>query len=113
MDQPGDLLNNILARSHVDRTTRRHLNTTFQDFLSYYGSVRHFGKNSDEKNYRTIEKLTMQELDRFRRMTIEVWNAVIAMYQDDDQNDLDDIRSICQVVWFKKVAEQPGGSDFG
>jgi hypothetical protein len=111
MDQPANLLNSILARSHVDRTTRHRLNRTFQDFLSYYGSVRHFGKNRDEQNYRTINKLTIRELDRFRCMTIEVWNAVIAMYQDDDQNDLDEIRSICQVVWFKDLAKQPDGSD--
>lgn len=113
IDQPGDLLNSILALSHVDRITRRRLNGTFQDFLAYYGSVRHFGKNKDERNYRTIEKLTTQELDRFRRMTIEIWDVVISIYRDDDQNDFGLVRSISQVLWFKNLAEQSGGSDFG
>ena len=112
IDQPGDLLSKILARSHVDRTARRRLNSTFQEFLSYYDSVRHFGKSRDEKNYRTIDRLTIQELDRFRRMTIEVWDAIIA-YKDDDQNNLHQMRSICEVVFFRNLAEQPGGSDLG
>jgi hypothetical protein len=64
MDQPGALLSNILARSHVDRTTRRRLYSTFQDFLSYYDSVRHFGRDRDEKNYRTIDRLTIEEMMR-------------------------------------------------
>ena len=109
MDQPGDLLKSILARSRVDRTTRRLLNRTFQEFLAYYGSTRHFGKNKDEKNYRTIENLTMQELDRFRRMTIDVWDTLIAMYRDDDQNNFGDVRSICQVVWFNDLVEKSRG----
>jgi hypothetical protein len=98
MDQPRDLLKRILERSHVDRTTRHRLNRTFQDFLAYYGSTRHFGKNKDEKNYRTMEKLTMQQLDRFRRMTIEVWDTVIAMNPDNEQ-------PICQYVWFNNLPE--------
>ena len=75
--------------------------------------MRHFGKNRDEKNYRTIDRLTRQELDRFCRMTIEVWDVVIEMYQGDDQNDLHEIRSISEVVPFKNLAERPGGRDFG
>jgi hypothetical protein len=110
---PIDLLNSILARGHVDQTTRRRLKSTFKDFLSYYDSVRYFGKNRDERNYRTIEKLTIQELDRFRRMTIEIWDVVISIYRDDDQNDFGLVRSISQVVWYKNLAEQSGGSDFG
>ena len=113
MDQPGALLGKILARSRVDWTTRRRLNNTFAKFLPYYDSVRHFGKNRDEKNYRTIDRLTRQELDRFCRMTIEVWDVVIEMYQGDDQNDLHEIRSISEVVPFKNLAERPGGRDFG
>ena len=61
--QKMDQLNSILKRSHVDRTTRHRLKNTFEEFLKYYGSTRHFGKNKDEKNYRRIEKLTMKELD--------------------------------------------------
>jgi hypothetical protein len=110
MDDPGDLLHKILVQSHADRTTRQRLNRTFQEFLAYYGSVRHFGKNKDEKNYRTIEKLTIQELDRFRRMTIEIWDTVIAMYRQDDQNDFGRMRSICEVVWFDYPAAKSNGT---
>jgi len=72
MDQPGSLLSNILARSQVDRITRHRLNSTFRDFLPYYDSARHFGINKDEKNYRTIDGLTMPELNCFCHMTLEV-----------------------------------------
>lgn len=113
MDEPRALLRKILNGSHVDRLTRRCLNNTFKDFLRYYDSVRHFGKNRDEMNYRIIDRLTLQELDRFCCMTIEVWNTVIAMYKGDDQNDLNEISSICEIVSFNNLAEQPGRSDLG
>jgi hypothetical protein len=100
IDEPNDLLNSILVRGDVDRSTRRRLNREFQEFLPYYDTVRHFGKNRDEKKYRTIEKLTMQELDRFRRMTIEIWDVIIGIYQKDNQDDFKGFRSICEFVWF-------------
>jgi hypothetical protein len=106
MEEPSVLLGSLLANSHVDRTTQRRLNSAFRDFLSYYGAVRHFGKNKYEQNYRTIDQLTVQELDRFRRMTIEIWDIVIAIYKQDNNNDLDEIRSISEVVWFDNLAGQ-------
>jgi hypothetical protein len=105
VDQPGKLLQNILVRSHVDPTTQLRLNSTFQEFLEYYDSVRHFGRARNEKKHRTIDRLTTQEVDRFRRMTLEVWDAVIAMYRDDDQNDLHEMNSISDLVPFKNLAE--------
>lgn len=63
MDQPRDLLNSVLKRSRIDRATRHRLDSTFREFIPYYDSTRHFGRNKDEKNYRRIEKLTMKELD--------------------------------------------------
>ena len=106
MDQPRDLLNSILKRSHVDRATRHRMKKTFQEFLEYYGSTRHFGKNKDEKNYRIIEELTMRELDRFVRMTTEVWDIVIAMNPDKEQ-------PICQHVWFNYLPEKRGSFVLG
>ena len=106
VDQPGDLLGRLLTLNNVGRTTRHRLNSTFRDFLSYYGTVRHFGKNKDDQNYRTIDQLTLQECDRFRRMTIEIWDVIIAMYQRDDNNELGEIRSISEVVGFNDLAEQ-------
>lgn len=104
MDKPGKLLGHILACSHVDRKTRHNFNGTFQDFLRYYGALRHFGENSNEQNYRIIDQLTIQELDRFRRMTIEIWDVVIAIFKDDDNNKLDEISSIAEVVIFEDLA---------
>lgn len=107
MDQPEDLLGALLTRARVDRTTRRRLNSTFQDFLSYYGAVRHFGRNKNEQNYRTVDQLTLGELDRFHSMTIDIWDVVIAMYRKDEENDLDEIRSVLEMVWFRELAKQP------
>lgn len=98
MDQPGVLLGNILIRADVDRTTRSRLNRTFMDFLSYYGAVRHFGENKNKQNYRLIDQLTLKRLDRFFRMTIEIWDIVIAMYRDDPKNYIEDFRSVSDVV---------------
>jgi len=94
MDPPGILLSNFLARSKVDRNTQRRLNKTFGEFLPYYDSVRHFGINKGENHYQTLERLTLAELSRFCCMSLEVWDAVIAMLRDDEQNDLDALGSI-------------------
>jgi len=108
VDQPGHLLGRLLTPNNVDRTTQGRLNRTFRDFLSYYGIVRHFGKNKDDQNYRTIDQLTLQELDRFRHMTVEIWDVILAMYQRDDSNNLGEIgsRSISEVVRFSDLPEQ-------
>ncbi len=106
MAPPGDILNTLLIRTRADRTMRRRLNNTFQDFLKYYDAVRHFGANKNENNYRTVDRLTLEELDRFRRMTIEIWDAVITMYRKEKENDLDEFRSVSEVVEFQELAEQ-------
>lgn len=113
IDQPGALLSKTLTSSHADQTTRRRLNSTFQEFIRYYDSVRHFGRNRDEKHYRTIDGLTVQKLARFCLMTLEVWDVVLASYRDDDQNDLREIRSISELVQFRNLAELGGESDCG
>jgi hypothetical protein len=104
INEPAALLNSILVRGNVDRSARRRLNREFQDFLGYYDTVRHFGQNKDEKNYRTIDKLTVQELDRFRRMTIEVWDVIIAICWKDDRNDMKGFNSISELVWFDDLS---------
>lgn len=103
MDQPGVLLGTLLIRARVDRATRRRLNSTFQDFLSYYGAIRHFGANKDEQNYRTVDQLTLIELDRFRCMTIEIWDVVIALYRKAKENDIEEFRSVSEVVGFRDL----------
>ena len=112
MDQPGGLLSSLLNRTSVDRTTKRLLNNTFGDFLKYYGAIRHFGKNIDDRNYRMVQRLTIGEIDRFRKMTIQIWDLVIEIYRRDKENDIDDdISSVTDVVWFNQLAEQQDGGD--
>jgi hypothetical protein len=107
MDESGDLLNMVLNLASTDRTTQRRLNRTFRDFLSYYGAVRHFGRNKSEENYRRMDHLTLRKLDQFRRMTIEIWDVVIAIYRNDKTNDIDEFRSISEVVPFEELCERP------
>jgi hypothetical protein len=111
MDQPGVLLGILLTRASVDRTTRRRLNNTFQDFLSYYGAIRHFGANKDEQNYRTVDQLKFMELDRFRCMTIEIWDVVIALHRKNKENDIEEFRSVSEVVRFKDLPNNRIESD--
>jgi hypothetical protein len=106
MDQPGELLSSILNQTSVDRTTKRLLNSTFGDFLKYYGAIRHFGRNLDDKNYEIVQKLTISELDRFRKMTIQIWDLVIGIYRQDKENDIDDdLSSVTDIVLFNRLAE--------
>lgn len=110
MDNPGVLLGKILIRARVDQTKRRRLNRTFMEFLSFYGAVRHFGENKNKENYRTIDQLTLKRLDRFFRMTIEIWDIIITMYRGNPENDIDNFSSISDVVKFKDLAEGVYGS---
>ena len=105
MDRPGDMFSSLVKRTNTDRATQRRLNSTFRDFLTYYAAIRHFGKNKNEENYHIIDRLTLAELNRFRQMTIEIWDLVIAMYRKDD-NLLGELSSVSELAYFKELAEQ-------
>lgn len=109
MDQPGDLLSALLNRITSDRTTRRRLNSTFGDFLRYYGAIRHFGRIKDNKNYRAVDELTLDVLNRFRLMAIEIWNLVIDMYHQDKENNIE-FTSVTEVVFFQELAKPGAGT---
>lgn len=112
MDQPGDLLAQVLKRTTADRTTKRQINATFGDFLRYYGAIRHFGRNRDEKNYNLVENLTLVEVDRFRNMTIRIWDLVIGIYRQDPTNDIDeDVSSVTGIVRFRERPEPDASAD--
>jgi len=104
MGQPGDLLSAVLERDSIDKTTKRRLNSTFKDFMSYYGAVRHFGINKGEENYQKLDRLTVKKLDLFRRMTIEIWDIVLAMYRNDEENEIE-IETISEVVQFSELVQ--------
>jgi len=101
MKQPGNLFSNLLNRTNSDRVTRKRLNSVIRDFLNYYAAIRHFGKTKDEKNYKSVDELTLAKLDHFRSMTIEIWDLVIAMYRQDDKNDIGEFSSISNIVHFE------------
>ena len=73
--------------------------------MTYYAAIRHFGKNKNEDNYHIIDRLTLAELNRFRQMTIEIWDLVIAMYRKDD-NLLGELSSVSELAYFTELAEQ-------
>jgi hypothetical protein len=104
MGKPGVLLSTLLKRTNADKTTQKFLKSTFQDFLKYYGTIRHFGKNKDEENYRTIERLTLDKLNRFIKMTIKIWDLVVEMYRQDREIDLDEGFSVTDLVDFKELS---------
>jgi len=75
--------------------------------MTYYAAIRHFGKVKDDKNYKSVDKLTLAKLDDFQRMTIEIWDLVIAIYRKDKENDIDEFSSISEVVYFEKITNKP------
>jgi hypothetical protein len=105
MDKPGNLLSVVLNRASVDKTKKQRLNRTFHDLLSYYGAVRHFGTNKGAENYRKLDRLTVEQLDRFRRMAVEIWDLVIAMYRNNKENDIEEFKSISDVVQFNELVQ--------
>jgi hypothetical protein len=111
MDQPEQLLSTLLNRTSADQTTKRHLNSMFKDFLSYYGAVRHFGANKGEENYRKLDRLTVELVDRFRRMTIQIWDLIIAMYRKNKQNEIEEFQSIAEVVQFNELGKNLAPSE--
>ncbi|MFA5181962.1 MAG: hypothetical protein WC405_11615 [Syntrophales bacterium] len=105
MDQPGEMFSSLVNRACTDRTTRRRLNSTFRDLLTYYAAIRHFGKNKNNTNYHTVDRLTLEKLNRFLHMTIEIWDLVIAMYRHDE-NFLGELSSVSELIYFKEMPEQ-------
>ena len=112
MDQPGKLLSSLLNQTSADQIVKRQLNSTFSDFLKYYGAIRHFGKNLNDRNYEIVQGLTITKLDHFREMTIQIWDLVIGIYRQDNENDFDyDVVSVVDIVSFNQLAYQQDGGD--
>jgi hypothetical protein len=103
MEQPGNLLSSLLNCTNSDRATRKRLNSAFRDFLKYYAAIRHFGRVKDDENYKSVDELTLAKLNRFRSMTIEIWDLIIAYFRQEEENDIEEFSSINEVVNFKKL----------
>lgn len=106
MDTPGHLLSKILNSSHIVRDVKKRLNKGFQDILLVYGAIRHFGKVKNEKNYVLVDKLDLPTVDRFRKLTIDLWDMVIAVQRSNDLNKIDDFKSIAEKVIFDEPPEK-------
>lgn len=109
LDNPGTLLGSILKSADIDHATRKRLNKRFQEFLDYYGAIRHFGRNRDAQIYMKVDDITFTKVRFFRDLSVEIWDTILDIFKRDDQNDLDDIGSITDVVRFKDIAEQEDG----
>lgn len=103
LNQPDILLSNLLNSATTDRIKKNKLKSMFRDFLVYYGATRHFGKTKDNNKYLTLEKLTLSEVNRFKKMTIEIWDLIIEMHRKDKEHDLEEIPSIGEIVHFKEL----------
>jgi hypothetical protein len=103
LNQPDILLSNLLNSATTDRIKKNRLKSMFRDFLVYYGAIRHFGKTKDNNKYLTLEKLTLSEVNRFKKMTIEIWDLIIDMHRKDKEHDLEEIPSIGEIVHFKEL----------
>jgi hypothetical protein len=103
MDAPGDLLSNILNASHISKHEKARLNRGFREINRVYGAIRHFGRVKDNENYRLVEDLDLSMVDRFRKITIDLWDAVISVYRSYDINEIEEFDSIGNIVEFNEL----------
>ncbi len=99
MGRPHEMFSYLLHRTRTDRTKQKQLNKTFREFLKYYAIIRHFGKNKFDQNYHDLDRLTLDEVNRFRKMTIEFWNIMIDMYRQEGSFD-GSLSSVSEIVHF-------------
>jgi len=95
---PSILLPNLL-REITDDETLEKLIGVFNDFLVYYNAIRHFGN----VKHTIVEELTLDKLDYFRRMTIEIWDIIISKYRQDNESELEGFTSISEIVIFENI----------
>jgi hypothetical protein len=107
LGQPGDLFSNLLNQSNLDRITKNRLNKAFRDFLTYYSDIRHFGIVKEDRKYKSIDKLTIDKLDSFRRLTIEIWDIIISLYRKDEKNEIEEFTSISDIIYFDNMNKKP------
>lgn len=100
IDDPPVLLNNILAKHYIDVDERDQLVNQYKDFSKYYNDARHFGLNKGDQKHKKIDQLTVEILDKFRRMTIKIWDGVIKL-KDNDKD-----KSIVEVIYFADLLKK-------
>ena len=68
---------------------------------------RHFGKIKDDKNYNSVDKLSIIEVNTFRNMTVEIWDIVIAMHRKDTNNEIEEFSSIAKIIVSDELESMP------
>ena len=89
---PIDILKDILDYAAFDSAKKRDLETTFSDFNKFYNAAHHFGS----PKYRKIDELTIEKLNNFRRMVIDIWDAVCGLHDANGSQ-----HSVSEVIIFK------------
>jgi len=97
---PYKLLISIMKYNKNDRVKRREMAIKFKEFLIYYNSIRHFGKNKNENKYKIIDQLTLEKLDQFRKLTIDIWDEVCGLKDQAGVN-----RSVDEVIIFNNLID--------
>lgn len=95
---PSVLLPNLLQEI-TDNETIERLIGHFDNFLIYYNAIRHFGTIK----HSIIEELTLEKLDNFCRMTIEIWDIIISKYRQNNESELEGFTSINEIVFFNDI----------
>jgi hypothetical protein len=103
MEPLSILFPRLLEGSGADDMTQERLKNMFEDFLTYYNAIRHFG----EVKYMVVDELTLDKLNCFRGMTVEIWDLVILKYRMDEENDIEEFSSIGEIVYFEELNNEP------
>jgi len=102
-DKMGDLNNlfsNLLNKTSLSRPDKKRLNKSFNEMLEYYSAIRHLGKIKNNKHYVTIDELSIDKVEKFRQLTIEIWDIVISIHRKDENNEIENFRSIADTIDF-------------
>lgn len=67
------------------------LKNQFQDFIDAYDYCRHFGLTSDGNRHWQVSQVTLDRTRKLYKFGLLVWEIVIAIYQSDPKNELDDL----------------------
>jgi hypothetical protein len=100
VDPPVVLFKTFINQSDINESERDLLESVFNEFITFYDAIRHFGISKNSEKYQIIERLTFNKLAQFRNMTIEIWDQVIGIYRKDKDNDLDEFDSIEELISF-------------
>jgi hypothetical protein len=95
LDIPDALLAAFLNESKYDRTKKNLLNRKFGDFIRYYDACRHFGKVEDDKQWKLLNSIDYNMVEKFMDTALDIWNAIIGHYRSREI-DAENIKDILE-----------------